>query len=65
MELTRKQVLQLAEIANKFSDTEWFWIETDDSSGIGLRIYLRFNTFKVSDRNLQDTTIDITDYSTW
>jgi len=61
--LSRKQVLQLAELAAKFPDTEWFSIETDSSSGIGTQILVKFDMFK----NLSDldTTVNITDFSTW
>ena len=61
--LSRKQVLQLAELAAKFPDTEWFSIETDSSSGIGTQILVKFDMFK----NLSDldATVNITDYSTW
>jgi hypothetical protein len=61
--LSRKQVLQLAELAAKFSDTEWFSLETDSSSGIGTAILVRFDMFK--NISGQDTTVNITDYSTW
>jgi len=61
--LSRKQVLQLADLAAKFPDTEWFVIETDSSSGIGTQICVKFDMFK----NLSDldATVNITDYSTW
>ena len=61
--LSRKQVLQLAELAAKFPDTEWFAIETDSSSGIGTQICVKFDMFK--NISGQDTTVNITDYSTW
>lgn len=61
--LSRKQVLQLAELAEKFPDTEWFSLETDSSSGIGTAILVRFDMFK--NISGQDTTVNITDYSTW
>ena len=61
--LSRKQVLQFAELAAKFPDTEWFAIETDSSSGIGTAILVRFDMFK--NISGQDTTVNITDYSTW
>jgi hypothetical protein len=61
--LSRKQVLQLAELAAKFPDTDWFAIETDSSSGIGTAILVRFDMFK--NISGQDTTVNITDYSTW
>jgi hypothetical protein len=61
--LSRKQVLQLAELAAKFPDTEWFSLEIDSSSGIGTQICVKFDMFKnISDH---DTTVNITDYSTW
>ena len=62
--LSRKQVLQLAELAAKFPDTEWFSIETDSSSGIGTQICVKFDIFK-SDVVSGDATVNITDYSTW
>jgi hypothetical protein len=61
--LSRKQVLQFAELAAKIPDTEWFAIETDSSSGIGTAILVRFDMFK--NISGQDTTVNITDYSTW
>ena len=61
--LSRKQVLQLAELAAKFPNTEWFAIETDSTSGIGTQIHVKFDMFKnISDH---DTTVNITDFSTW
>ena len=62
--LTRKQVLQLAELAAKFPDAEWFSIETDSSSGIGTQICVKFDIFK-SEAVSGDATVNITDYSTW
>lgn len=61
--LTQKQVLQLAEIAKKFPDTEWFTIHESSPSGIGAEILVRFKIF--SDQKDFDTTIDITDVGTW
>lgn len=61
---SRKQILQLAELAAKFSDVEWFSIETDSSSGIGTQIVVKFDIFK-SGPESGDTTVNITDYSTW
>lgn len=60
---SRKQVLQLAELAAKFPETEWFSIETDSSSGIGTQICVKFDIFKSGAPG--DTTVNITDYSTW
>ena len=61
--LSRKQVLQLAELAAKFPDTEWFSLETDSSSGIGTQICVKFDMFKSGVSG--DTTVNITDFSTW
>ena len=61
--LSRKQVLQLAELAEKFPDTEWFSLETDSSSGIGTQICVKFDMFKFGVSG--DTTVNITDFSTW
>jgi hypothetical protein len=61
--LTQKQVLQLAEIATKFPDTEWFTIQESSPSGIGAEILVRFKIF--DDQKNFDTTIDITDVGTW
>ena len=62
--LSRKQVLQLAELAAKFPDTEWFSLETDSSSGIGTQVCVKFDIFK-SEAVSGDATVNITDYSTW
>jgi hypothetical protein len=56
-------VLQLAELAEKFPDTEWFSLETDSSSGIGTQICVKFDMFKSGVPG--DTTVNITDFSTW
>ena len=62
--LTRNQIMQLAELAEKFSDTEWFAIHEDFTSGIGHTTEVKFRMFKDSSKDL-DTTVDITDLSTW
>ncbi len=62
--LNRKQIGQLVQIYNHFKEVEWFTIETDYSSGIGEGIVVKFNLF--GDKNKDtDTTVDITDVSTW
>jgi hypothetical protein len=61
--LTQKQVLQLAEIAKKFPDTEWFTIQESSPSGIGAEMLVKFTIFDYSKD--YDTTIDITDVGTW
>jgi hypothetical protein len=62
--LTRKQVLQLAELVTKFPDAEWFTIEMSSASGIGTNVTVKFDMFKDSRKDF-DTTVDITDLSTW
>ena len=62
--LTRNQVHQLADLAEKFSDIEWFTIDASDTSGIGPTVLVKFLIFKNDHRDF-DTTVDITDYSTW
>jgi hypothetical protein len=62
--LSRKQLLQIAELATKFPDTEWFTIETESSSGIGTQMRVKFDMFKDDSKDF-DTTVDITDFSTW
>ena len=61
--LTRNQVYQLAEIVEKFSNTEWFTLASDSSSGIGAVITIKFTAFDTAKDF--DTTVDITDLSTW
>ena len=58
--LNRRQMHQLAEIVNKFIDTEHFTIEQESLSGIGPNISVRFELFEKD-----DTKVDITDVSTW
>lgn len=58
--LTRKQIEQLSEIADRFSDTENFTIESESTSGIGPTVTIRFDLFEKS-----DTKVDITDVSNW
>ena len=62
--LSRKQVLQLAELAAKFPDAEWFTIEMSNASGIGTNVTVKFDMFKDNRKDF-DTTVDITDLSTW
>lgn len=62
--LNRKQILKLAKMAENFSDVEWFTLEERLDSGIGPTIVVRFNLFSDNDKDI-DTTVDITDVSTW
>lgn len=58
--LTRKQIKQLSQIADRFADTENFTVESESLSGIGLNISVRFDLFEKS-----DTKVDITDVENW
>lgn len=58
--LTRKQISQLNQIAERFADTENFTIEVESLSGIGPNISVRFDLFEKS-----DTKVDITDVGNW
>jgi len=58
--LTRKQIQQLSEIAERFYDTENFIIESESLSGIGQSISVRFDLFET-----RDTKIEITDVENW
>ena len=60
--LTRKQIDQLAEIVNHFSEIDNFTLAVDHSSGIGVGIKV---TFDLLNGGKSDTTVDITDVSTW
>ena len=61
--LTQKQVLQLAEIAKKFPDTEWFTIQESSPSGIGAELLVKFTIFDYSKD--YDTIVDLTDLGSW
>ena len=63
-DLNRKQILKLAKMAENFSDVEWFTLEERLDSGIGPTVLVRFNLFGDNDKDI-DTTVDITDVSTW
>ena len=62
--LTRVQILKLAKLAEKFPDVVWFSFEDGISNGIGPTTYVKLNLFGDAEKDL-DTTIDITDTSTW
>jgi hypothetical protein len=62
--LNRRQVEKLAELVTRFNEVEWFEIEVDNSSGIGPEFSVKFSLFNDTDK-VYDTTVDITDSSTW
>ena len=62
--LNRQQLEKLFEITRHFHEVKCFTVETDSSSGIGTGIVVRFNAFGDADKDT-DTTVNITDVSTW
>ena len=62
--LNRKQIEKLAKMADHFHEVEWFTLEEDNRSGIGPTVIVKFNLFNDNDKDV-DTTVDITDVSTW
>ena len=62
--LNRKQLGQLMQIYTHFKEVEWFTFEVDHSSGIGEGIVVKFKLFDDVTKDT-DTTVDITDVSTW
>lgn len=62
--LNRTQIEKLAKMAAHFEEVEWFTLEENLSSGIGPTVVVKFNLFNDNDKDI-DTTVDITDVSTW
>lgn len=62
--LNRMQVEKLAKMAAHFKEVEWFTLEESNTSGIGPVVTVKFNLFNDDDKDI-DTTVDITDVSTW
>jgi hypothetical protein len=62
--LNRTQVEKLAKMATHFKEVEWFTLEEVRTSGIGPTVTVKFNLFNDDDKDV-DTTVDITDVSTW
>ena len=61
--LNRKQLGKLTEIYTHFKEVEQFTVSVDHTSGIGEGVVVKFNLF--GNDNVADTTVDITDVSTW
>lgn len=61
LSLNRKQLGQLVRIFEQFKDTDSFTLQSSSSSGIGPTVTVKFSLFG----DEQDTTVDITDLSTW
>lgn len=62
--LNRKQIAKLSQMAEHFKEVEWFTLEANNASGIGPTVTVKFNLFQDHDKDV-DTTVDITDVSTW
>jgi hypothetical protein len=62
--LNRRQVRQLAKLAEHFKEVEWFTLTEESTSGIGSTVTVKFNLFGDADKDV-DTTVNITDVSTW
>jgi len=62
--LNRGQIEKLAKMATHFKEVEWFILEENNNSGIGSTVVVKFNLFNDTDKDI-DTTVDITDVSTW
>ncbi len=62
--LNRSQIEKLAKMSAHFKEVEWFTLEESSSSGIGPTVVVKFNLFNDNDKDI-DTTVDITDVSTW
>ncbi len=62
--LNRSQIEKLAKMTAHFKEVEWFTLEETNTSGIGPTVVVKFNLFNDSDKDI-DTTVDITDVSTW
>jgi hypothetical protein len=63
IKLNRKQIQQLITLYDKFDYVEWFELVEDHSNGIGPTVTVRFTVFDST--NKPDTSVDITDVSTW
>jgi hypothetical protein len=61
--LTRKQLMQIGQIAEQFSNIEEFVIESNNTSGIGSDVTIEFECPKVIGNPRM--RIDITDVSSW
>ena len=57
--LTRKQVLDMATLANHFTDVDQFTVEVSNTSGIGPSVHVKCTLFE------KPTTVDITDVGSW
>jgi hypothetical protein len=63
-QLTQKQVKQLSDIAEHFSEINVFTLEQTHESGIGPTVVVKFDLFNNNPKS-KDTTVDITDVESW
>ena len=61
--LTRKQILQMAEMANHFTSVDDFTIEVSHESGIGPSVRFKFTLDLAGEA--KDVAVDATDVSNW
>jgi hypothetical protein len=61
--LTRKQILQMAEMANHFTGVNDFTIEVSHESGIGPSMRFKFTLDLAGEA--KDVAVDATDVSNW
>lgn len=61
--LTRKQILQMAEMVNHFTEVNDFVIEVSHESGIGPSVRFKFTLDLVGEA--KDVAVDATDVSNW
>jgi hypothetical protein len=57
--LTRKQIFDMATLANHFTDVDQFTVEESNTSGIGPSVHVKCTLFE------KPTTVDITDVENW
>ena len=62
--LTKIQVQKLASLVERFPNVTWFTLVDGPATGIGPTTHVKFSLFGDDDKD-NDTTIDITDVSTW
>jgi len=62
--LNRGQIEKLYKMSSHFKEVEWFTLEETMTNGIGPAVVVKFNLFNDDDKDI-DTTVDITDVTTW
>ena len=63
IQLTRKEILTMAELVNHFPDVGVFDLYVDHSSGIGQATNLKFTLDLAGEK--KDVTVDTTDIGSW